>query len=97
MEIGDAVRDEMLDLADRLAELDDEQWNSPSLCAEWRIRDVLAHVTAGAEGVFGVGWILGVVRHGFSYNRWLAADGQCTRPAGPSGRSRGPSECRCQP
>ena len=77
MEIWDAVRDEMLDLADRLAELDDEQWNSPSLCAEWRIRDVLAHVTAGAEGVYGVGWILrSVLRHGFSYNRWLAADGQ---------------------
>jgi uncharacterized protein (TIGR03083 family) len=67
----------MLDLADRLAELDDEQWNSPSLCARWRIRDVLAHVTAGAEGAFGVGAIVGgMVRHGFNYNRWVAADGQ---------------------
>ena len=77
MEIWDAVRDEMVDLAERLAELDDEQWNSPSLCAQWRIRDVLAHVTAGAEGAFGVGAIfVGMLRHGFNYNRWVAADGR---------------------
>jgi uncharacterized protein (TIGR03083 family) len=77
LEIGDAVRDETLDLADRLAGLDDEQWNSPSLCALWRIRDVLAHLTAGAEGAFGLGAILGgMLRHGFNYNRWVAADGK---------------------
>ncbi len=77
MEMRDAVRDEMLDLAERLAELDDEQWNSPSLCARWRIRDVLAHVTAGAEGAFGVGTIFaGMLRHGFNFNRWVAADGR---------------------
>ncbi len=73
----DAVRDETLDLVDRLAELSDEQWNSPSLCARWRIRDVLAHVNAGAEGAFGVGAIIGgMLRHGLNYNRWVAADGQ---------------------
>ncbi len=67
----------MLDLAERVADLDDGQWNSPSLCAQWRIRDVLAHVIAGAEGVFGFGAILcGMLRHGFNYNRWVAADGQ---------------------
>jgi uncharacterized protein (TIGR03083 family) len=73
----DPVRDEMFDLAERLAELNDGQWNSPSLCAQWRIRDVLAHLTAGAEGAFGVGAILpGMLRHGFNFNRWVAADGQ---------------------
>ena len=77
MATGDAERDEMLDLAERLALLDDEQWNSPSLCAEWRIRDVLAHVVAGAEGAFGVGAIFrGMLRHRFHYNRWVAADGR---------------------
>jgi uncharacterized protein (TIGR03083 family) len=77
VELWDAVRDETLDLAERLSELDDEQWNSPSLCALWRVRDVLAHVTAGAEGAFGVGAIFsGMLRHGFNYNRWVAADGQ---------------------
>jgi uncharacterized protein (TIGR03083 family) len=77
VETSDAVRDEMLDLAERLAELDDEQWNSPSLCSEWRVRDVLAHMTAGAAGAFGVAWIFrSMLRHGFSYNRWVAVDGQ---------------------
>jgi uncharacterized protein (TIGR03083 family) len=77
VEIWDAERDEMISLAERLADLDDEQWNSPSLCAQWRIRDVLAHLTAGAQGAFGVRTISGgMLRHGFNYNRWVAADGQ---------------------
>ena len=34
-------------------------------------------MTAGAEGAFGVGAIVvGMLRHGFNYNRWVAADGQ---------------------
>jgi uncharacterized protein (TIGR03083 family) len=77
VETWNAERDEMRDLAERLAGLNDEQWNSPSLCAQWRIRDVLAHVTAGAEGAFGVGAIFrGMLHHGFNYNRWVAGDGQ---------------------
>ena len=77
MEPWEAARDEMLDLAVRLTELTDDQWNSPSLCAQWRIRDVLAHVTSGAEGAFGFGAIVrGMLRHGFDYNRWVAADGK---------------------
>jgi uncharacterized protein (TIGR03083 family) len=77
METWGVVRDEMFDLVDRLGDLNDEQWNSTSLCDQWRIRDVLAHVTAGAEGAFGVGWIFkSMLRHGFNYNRWVAADGQ---------------------
>jgi uncharacterized protein (TIGR03083 family) len=67
----------MLDLADRLSELEPAQWDAPSLCAGWRIRDVLAHVVAGAEGAFGVGAIVGgMARHGFNFNRWVAADGR---------------------
>jgi uncharacterized protein (TIGR03083 family) len=85
VEFGDAARDEMLDLADRLAALDDEQWNSPSLCALWSIRDVLAHVTAGAEGAFGIVAIVGgMMRHGFSYNRWVAADGRARGQQDPA-------------
>jgi uncharacterized protein (TIGR03083 family) len=32
-------------LADLYAELRPDQWSAPSLCAGWRTRDVLAHVT----------------------------------------------------
>jgi uncharacterized protein (TIGR03083 family) len=67
----------MIDLAGRLVVLDLEQWNSPSLCTLWRIRDVLAHMTAGAEGAFGLGAVSrGVIRYGFNYERWVAADGR---------------------
>jgi uncharacterized protein (TIGR03083 family) len=71
------VRTETLDLGERLAELNHEQWDLPSLCSAWRIRDVLAHMTAGAEGAFGPRAIFGgLLRHGFDYNRWIAVDGQ---------------------
>src|ERR1700677_2862751 len=94
----EAKRDEMLDLAERLSVLDDDQWNSPSLCAQWRIRDVLAHLTAGAEGAFGVSAIFGgMLRHGFNYNRWVAADGQTARSTGPCVRSKGSSDRRRPP
>jgi uncharacterized protein (TIGR03083 family) len=77
MDRFDAVGEEMLDLADRLALLDDEQWNSASLCEAWRVRDVIAHVVAGAEGAFKVGAVVkGLVRYRFDYNRWVAVDGQ---------------------
>lgn len=77
MEVWDAVREERLGLADRLSALDAEQWNSPSLCSEWRIRDVLGHVTAGAQGKYGfVPFLGGMARHGFNFNRWIASDGQ---------------------
>lgn len=32
------------DLADLLERLTPEQWEQPSLCAQWRVRDVAAHV-----------------------------------------------------
>ena len=32
-------------LASLLAELTPEQWDTPSLCAGWRVRDVVAHIT----------------------------------------------------
>lgn len=37
------ARDERLDFADFLAGLTPEQWDSPSLCAGWTVRDVAAH------------------------------------------------------
>ncbi len=77
MEIWEAARDESLELTERLSGLHEKQWNMGSLCDEWRIRDVLAHLTAGAEGAFGVGAIArGMLRYGFNYHRWVAADGR---------------------
>ncbi len=44
------ARDERLDFADFLAELTPQQWDGPTLCARWRVRDVAAH-TMSYEGV----------------------------------------------
>jgi uncharacterized protein (TIGR03083 family) len=38
------IEQERLSLADLLATLTDAEWDRPSLCAAWRIRDVAAHV-----------------------------------------------------
>jgi uncharacterized protein (TIGR03083 family) len=40
----DLASQERADLADLLAALTPEQWNAPSLCTQWRVRDVVAHV-----------------------------------------------------
>ena len=38
------ARAERADLADLLVTLEPAQWNAPSLCTQWRVRDVVAHV-----------------------------------------------------
>ncbi len=40
------AREERLEFADFLAGLSPEQWDSPTLCAGWRVRDVVAHASA---------------------------------------------------
>jgi uncharacterized protein (TIGR03083 family) len=41
----EAVSAERVRLADRVADLTDEQWATPSLCRGWTVRDVIAHLT----------------------------------------------------
>ncbi|MGY1642266.1 maleylpyruvate isomerase family mycothiol-dependent enzyme [Geodermatophilus sp. SYSU D00703] len=43
--VDEAVSAERLRLADTVAELTDRQWSTPSLCAAWTVRDVVAHLT----------------------------------------------------
>ena len=44
-----AVAAEFLALADALAALSEEQWDTPSLCEGWRVREVIAHMTMAAR------------------------------------------------
>ncbi|MET9632140.1 maleylpyruvate isomerase family mycothiol-dependent enzyme [Lentzea sp. NPDC006480] len=44
-EIWAAIRAERLDQAELLSSLTDEQWNAPSLCEGWRVKEVIAHTT----------------------------------------------------
>ncbi|WP_233492501.1 maleylpyruvate isomerase family mycothiol-dependent enzyme [Blastococcus sp. TF02A-30] len=41
---------ERLELADLLDGLTDEEWERPSLCAGWRVRDVVAHLALAHTG-----------------------------------------------
>jgi uncharacterized protein (TIGR03083 family) len=45
MAVLDTIRDERLQLVERLQHLTPEQWRTPSLCAGWTVQDVLAHLT----------------------------------------------------
>jgi uncharacterized protein (TIGR03083 family) len=55
-------------LADDLEALTDEQWTTPSLCREWTVRGVVAHMTGGAR--IGPSQLLAkFVKAGFSYRR----------------------------
>lgn len=81
MDIWGMVEAERRDLADLAATLTDEQWDAPSLCAEWKVRDVVGHVNAVAmTGALAA--IKGVVTNRFNVDRYLARDGitQGARP-----------------
>lgn len=44
MDVAAMARAERAELADLIADLSDFQWNAPSLCTSWAVRDVAAHV-----------------------------------------------------
>ena len=53
-------------LADLLATLPDEAWRTPSLCAEWTVRDVGAHLALSHAGLGEL--LRAAARSGFRYN-----------------------------
>lgn len=58
-------------LAADLADVTDEQWATPSLCAGLTVREVLAHLTAGAS-LNAVRWMAGVIRCRFDFDKQVA-------------------------
>jgi len=68
-EMIDAERGEFADLCDTLTP---EQWDAPSLCAKWRVRDVVGHVAQGAELTLGRAF-LSLARYGFRLGPMLEA------------------------
>lgn len=55
-----------------LASLTDVQWSTPSLCAGWTVRDVLAHMTATAK-MTTPGFLRKFSASGFRFNTMAAA------------------------
>jgi uncharacterized protein (TIGR03083 family) len=70
MEVWDIVLDGRTELADLLDTLTPEEWDAPTLCEHWRVRDVTAHLVQGAT--LSTGQILGkAVRYGFRIDTML--------------------------
>lgn len=57
-------------LADDLAGLREAQWDTRSLCAEWTVRDVVAHMSATATTT-PPKFILGLAKAGFSFGKFV--------------------------
>jgi uncharacterized protein (TIGR03083 family) len=75
METWEMVDAERKDLADLTDSLTPQQWDAPSLCTAWKVRDVVAHVTQG--GTVGTGESLKqLVKYGFRINKLLTEEAQ---------------------
>jgi uncharacterized protein (TIGR03083 family) len=61
------VHTERAALATDLLDLTEDQWRTTSLCTEFTVREVLAHLTAGATLSFPR-WFAGVLRHRFDFD-----------------------------
>jgi uncharacterized protein (TIGR03083 family) len=67
------VHQERRALLELLETLTPEQWDAPSLCTEWRVRDVVGHMVSETHmTVTQAAW--GVVTSGFRINRYIAKD-----------------------
>ncbi|MEU9831288.1 maleylpyruvate isomerase family mycothiol-dependent enzyme [Streptosporangium sp. NPDC048047] len=67
-DIRKAVAAERGEQADLLATLSPEQWDAPTLCEGWRVREVVAHTTMPFRASLGR-MLLGLVRARGSFNR----------------------------
>src|SRR3954447_25103405 len=77
------IRAERAALADDLTGLTDEQWQTPSLCADWTVHQALGHMTATAKTTpprfFGK-----LVAAGFSFDRFSRKDVAAETADGPA-------------
>jgi uncharacterized protein (TIGR03083 family) len=73
VDVWPAVHLERKALADDLAGLTDEQWATPSLCTDWTVHDVLAHMTASAKITTG-SFFPKLIANGFSLSKMQAKD-----------------------
>jgi len=67
------VHQERQALLEILETLTPEQWDAPSLCAEWRVRDVVGHMVSETRMTIAqAAW--GFITSGFRINRYIAKD-----------------------
>jgi uncharacterized protein (TIGR03083 family) len=63
------IDDERGRLADLLEDLSDSEWRTPSLCSEWTVREVAAHLTLAHTGPLSAATSL--LRAGGGFNRMI--------------------------
>lgn len=98
------ARAERAEFADFLATLTDEQWDAPTLCTRWRVREVVAHVYSyedlgfadlvgrfvrGGLGPARVNQVGVDARAGASPAELVALARRCTQPRGMTARLGG--------
>jgi uncharacterized protein (TIGR03083 family) len=66
-------------LADDLADLAPAQWETPSLCGEWTVRDIVAHLSATASLNPGT-FFFNMAKAGFNFDKF--ANGQIDKHRG---------------
>lgn len=76
------VHAERAALIDDLEGFDDKQWEQPSLCEEWTVHDVVAHLVDTARTT-RLGFVVGLARAGFDFDRQNARGVQRERGASP--------------
>ena len=81
-DIWPVVHAERKTLASDLADLPEDQWSTPSLCTEWTVRDVLAHMTATAK-ITPMSFFPKLVGSGFSFGRLQSKDIASERGTSP--------------
>ncbi len=59
-------------LADYLETLPSDAWEQPSVCPDYRVRDVVGHLIAGAKNTPPT-FVLGMLRAGFDFDKAMAA------------------------
>jgi uncharacterized protein (TIGR03083 family) len=58
-EVWRVIDEQRSSFADFLDDLSPDEWETPSLCTDWRVREVAAHLTLAHAGIFpAAGWIL---------------------------------------
>ncbi|MBV9595039.1 MAG: maleylpyruvate isomerase family mycothiol-dependent enzyme [Actinobacteria bacterium] len=74
-------------LADDLAGLSPQQWQTPSDCAQWSVHDVLAHLLSLSKMTPGR-FISRLAGSGFNFNRYTAAQVAIEGRSGPEATLR---------
>jgi uncharacterized protein (TIGR03083 family) len=74
------IADERGALAADLADLTPAQWDTPSLCPGWTVRDMVAHMSTTAS-MTPVKFFLGMAQAGFNFDKF--ANNQVAKHLGP--------------